>query len=171
MAQTETVTIPSGVTTLTRDAAAYAGKRVVIGTTVYDVKYCGDYALYYLNAFGGWDAFLIEGKTEKWDDNSFNDFDSCQWNLMSYPEKQRYAIVQTTKWRLNTGWLSDDEAARLAKHLLSSPQVWLHDLKTDECVPVIINTNRAEYKKQENTPKKLVSYTIEVEAAKNKMRR
>ena len=171
MAQTETVTIPSGVTTLTRDAAPYAGKRVMIDSTIYDVKYCGDYALYYLNAYGGWDAFLIEGKVEKWDDNSFNDFDSCQWNLMGYPEKQRYAISQNMKWKLNTGWLFDDEAERLAKHLLSSPQVWLHDLVEDKCVPVLITTNKAEYKKQANTPKKLISYQLEVSAANDRIRR
>ena len=169
--RTETVELPSGVSTYTREAAYNAGKRLRIGDIYYDIKYCGDYCLYYLNAYGGWDAFLIEGKVTEVDNNKFHDYDSLPTNTSIKPETNRYLVERETTWKMTTGWLTDDEAARLAKHLLSSPNVIMHDLVEDKLIPVVIKTNSAEYKTYLNNNRKLVSYSFEVTRAKTQLRR
>ena len=167
----ETVTMPSGVSTYTREAALNAGKRLRIGDIYYDINYCGDYCLYYLNAYGGWDSFLIEGKVIKTDGSTFHDYDALPTNTSIAPEKNRYLVELQTTWKMATGWLTDDEAARLAKHLLTSPNIYLHDLVNDEIIPVTMKTNSAEYKTYLNNNRKLVSYTFEVTRAKTQLRR
>lgn len=167
----ETVTMPSGVSTYSREAAINIGKSLRIGDIYYDIQYCGDYCLYYLNAYGGWDAFLIEGKVTKTDGNKFHDYDTLPSNTSITPEKNRYLVETETTWKLNTGWLTDDEAARLAKHLLTSPNVIMHDLVENELIPVVIKTNSAEYKTYKNQNRKLVAYSFEVTRAKTHLRR
>lgn len=134
---------------------------------LYNDLECGRYALYYLNRNGGWDSFLIEGKTNKRDnyekyytDNSFNN------NTLDY-ERKTYHTNITTSYELNTGWLSDEESQRLAFHLFSSPLVYIHDLCTGEIQPANIKDESVTYKTFKGEGQ-LVSYLIEVEESQTK---
>lgn len=166
----ETITMPSGVTSYVREASDTSGMYLVINGIKYDVRYCGDIALYYLNAYGGWDSFLIEGNCIRTDSNTHYEYDKYSLNTNIDFGKTRYLTESETTWKLTTGWLKDDEAERLCKHLLSSNMVYMHNLATDEIAPVLINDTKAEYKQYKNS-RKLISYTMEVTLSKNKQRR
>lgn len=124
--------------------------------------FCGDYELIYTNRRNGWDSFLIEGRVVERD--NFKQFDyerSVKFSERSAKgEMVRYRNLITKDFELNTGWLSDSESKTLARHLLSSNNVFLHNLDTDEIMPCIITDTNAEYKTFNN--KSLVSYEINV---------
>lgn len=133
----------------------------------YSFNYCGDAVLYYLNRYGGWDCFLIEGKVVKTDT-----YDKLKFRKNYVTETLEFGRMQyhndiTTKYALNTGWLTDRQSENLAFNLLSSTQVYLHILDTDNSnliYPVVITDESAEYKYYKNG-RKLVSYQINVETS------
>lgn len=142
-----------------------------VATSVYSVaggNYCGEIALYYKNRKGGWDSFLIEGTVTKKDtytkytyNRSFNN------NTLEF-ENGTYHSQIITSYMLNTGWLSDTESDNLAFNLLSSNEVYLHNLCTDKVYPVVITDNTATYKTYKNNSRKLVNYQINVEESQRK---
>lgn len=128
-------------------------------------NYCGDWALYYSNRSGGWDSFLIEGNVKKIDNfekyyinRSYNNT-TMEWG------KKVYHNEITTNYELHTGWLNDRQSEILAFNLLSSNQVYLHDLVNNKIIPVVITDDTAEYKTFKNNGRKMVNYTINVEAS------
>ena len=133
----------------------------------YSFNYCGDAVLYYLNRYGGWDCFLIEGKVVKTDT-----YDKLKFRKNYVTETLEFGRMQyhndiITKYALNTGWLTDRQSENLAFNLLSSTQVYLHILDTDNpnlIYPVVITDKSAEYKYYKNG-RKLVSYQINVETS------
>lgn len=132
------------------------------GMAMYKADYCGDIALYYLNRNGGWDSFLCEGVSKKIDDYTrYSITRPRDWDSMDFGKKT-YNNQITTRWEVNSGWVNDSESERLAFHLLSSNQVFLHDLKTGEVVPVVLTDASAEYKTFENNGRKLINYTINI---------
>lgn len=160
------ITVPSGVSTYVSDAATYAGKVVFFsGVPLYDVTYCGDAALYYINSAGAWDAFLIGGKVLRTDKYTQGDYYKSFDNSTIEFGKTRWLNEIRPSWELHTGWLTDEQAERLVKNLLPSTQVYLHDLVDDEYFPVNITDTSADYKTYENQGKKLVAYTIKVEGS------
>lgn len=131
---------------------------------------CYDYCLYYCNAYGGWDSLLIDGnvkKTDKIDSKYYTrDYD----NNTTQSEKTKFANVINTEYILYTGWFTDAEQSRL-HHLLESTEVYLHNLNTDEIVPVNITNNTCEYKTFTNNGRKKFSNTINVEVAQTRIRK
>lgn len=128
----------------------------------YTTEACGDYALYYLNRNGGWDAFLIEGKVVEKDTFTRSTFES-KVNQSDYKSRETniYRNSIEHSYELNTGWLKDEESERLAYHLLSSNKVYLHNLNTLEIIPVNITDSVVEYKNFKNE-RRLYSYSINV---------
>lgn len=131
---------------------------------------CGDYALYYINRKGGLDSYLLRGKCvmtsefeqstyEKGIDNNYLDYER---------EKTRYRNDIGFSWELNTGWLKDSESKILSRHLFSSNDVYLHNLDTDEVIPVIIKDSSVD-EKTYKTERKLFNYTINVEASNKEL--
>ena len=160
------IIVSSGVSTYVMDAYHFDGDKVeVSGRTLYDVNYCGDAALYYLNAAGGWDAFLIEGKVLRTDKYTQGDYYKSFDNSTIEFGKTRWLNEIRPSWELHTGWLTDDQAERLVRNLLPSTQVYLHILADDEYFPVTITDTSATYKTYENQGDKLVAYTIKVEGS------
>lgn len=134
-----------------------------------DTEYCGEYALYYLNKFGGWDSFLIEGKVVEKDDFEISTYEKYRNNNNRLDrESVRYRNEITHSWELNTSWLTDNEAKILAKHLFSSNQVYLHNIVSGEIYPVDIQDKSVEYKKFLNE-RKLIQYTINVKESNKKL--
>ena len=145
----------------------------------YDMDHCGFGAFIYINRFGGWDSFLIEGNIIKTDNytklnyrtkgeyNQMPDFRSSKY----MDEKHTDNVSINTTYEAYTGWLTDEEAERLVFHLLSSPIVYFQDLNKEnqlfdteyyEYIPIRLTESSAEYKKFRNG-KKLVNYSIKFE--------
>lgn len=132
--------------------------------------YCGKYSLLYLNSYGGYDSFLIEGSYKKKD--TYNTFETERKfnNTTAQFGNLRYVNEITTEYELHTGWLKDSEAANLAKNLLGSTRVYLQDIDAQKIIPVVITNTDAEYKKFKDE-KELISYQIDVKESQVKERR
>ena len=163
----------SGVSTFIANAIDYIGTAISIsGTQYYDVNYCGDGALYYLNSRGGYDAFLIEGQCVRTDKFTQKDvykaYDNSQVNDFG---RNRFLTQITPTWKLTTGWLTDEESERLADNLLPSTQVWFHNLVDNTIHPVVITDSSVKHKTYSNEGNKLVAYDINIEYSQPMERR
>ena len=120
------------------------------------------FVLYYVNAYGGWDSLLIGGNVKKTDNVT----------PFSYRNKQRgkvkYMNEITSAWTLYTDDMNDGSKMY---HLLESTDVYLHNLKNDEIIPVVITDTNCEYKTYANQGNKRFNYTINVEESKYKYRK
>lgn len=127
----------------------------------YTTGYCGDYVLYYLNSYGGYDSFLIETnlrESRTIDQTAFG----LQTKLPIFESTDRKSSVAnaiTTKFDFNSGWLTDGESDRFYRHLLSSPEVYLVELKTKKWHVVNISNLSSERKCFKNG-RRLVSYDV-----------
>ncbi len=156
-------------TTVTSNSVITYYDKTLTGTLGYYTLSCGEYVLYYLNRNGGWDSLLIEGKVKESDDFKVDKYETIYDMSLYYSrESHRFRNEITHNWELHTGWLSDRESAVLAKHLLPSNQVYLHNLISGKVYPVEITDNSVEYKKFKNE-NKLVSYTINVKDSNKKV--
>lgn len=133
-------------------------------------EYCGEYALIYLNSYGGWDSLLIEGKSEKTDRYTSYTTERFYNNTTREFGKNRYVNEIAGEWELHTGWLNDTQAANLVKNLLSSNKVYLQDITKHTIIPVVITNSEGVYKKFRNE-KEFISYQIEIEESQNKERK
>lgn len=129
---------------------------------------CGEIALYYKNRKGGWDAFLIEGTWTKKDEYTKYTYNRSFNNNTLEFENGTYHSQIVTSYVLNTGWLNDQQSDNLAFNLLSSNEVYLHNLCTDKVYPVVIKDNTATYKTYRNNSRKLVNYQLNVEESQRK---
>lgn len=129
---------------------------------------CGEIALYYKNRKGGWDSFLIEGNVKKSDSYTKYTYNRSFNNNTLEFENGTYHSQIITSYQLNTGWLNDQQSENLAFNLLSSNEVYLHNLCTDKVYPVVITDNTATYKTYKNNSRKLVNYQINVEESQRK---
>lgn len=155
------------------DLAEYPGiQSVQIGGIRYDiVTGCAEFALYYVNAFGGWDCFLIEGNSLEADSLKrytreviYDNRDIQNRGIHNY-------VNEITKgFTFHTGWLLDDQG-KMMHHLINSTFVYLYDIANGQMIPVTIPTSSCEYKTYKNQGNRLVNYTIQVEIAQNRIRR
>jgi hypothetical protein len=148
-----------------------ADNTMELATSVYQVaggNACGEIALYYKNRKGGWDAFLVEGNVTKKDEYTKYTYNRSFNNNTLEFENGTYHSQIVTSYVLNTGWLNDQESDNLAFNLLSSNEVYLHNLCTDKVYPVVIKDNTATYKTYKNNSRKLVNYQINVEESQRK---
>lgn len=144
---------------------------MVLATSVNKVvtgNACGEVALYYKNRKGGWDSFLIEGNVTKKDEYTKYTYNRSFNNNTLEFENGTYHSQIVTSYVLNTGWLNDQQSDNLAFNLLSSNEVYLHNLCTDKVYPVVIKDNTATYKTYKNNSRKLVNYQINVEESQRK---
>lgn len=123
-----------------------------------------NYALYYLNRYGGWDGFLFEGNCSRTD--KFNRL------YMTKPYSSEgtghgrlpYLNSITPSWSLGTGWLTDTESRNLAFNLFSSNMVYLHDLVEDRIYPAAIDDTQVQWRDWQSQ-RKLAEYTVQISAA------
>lgn len=132
---------------------------------------CGaQYALYYLNAKGGWDAFLIEGSSERTDKISRHQYNKSYNNQTIEYEKNTYISEISTSWKLNTGLLDDAQAHNMCWNLLASNRVYLHDLEADKIIPVVITNTQNIYRTYKNNNQQPIQYEIDVVESQTKLR-
>ena len=146
--------------------------RIVVGRSTFKVVTdCAKYALYYVNAFGGWDSFLIEGNTMEADSLKrytreivYDNRDIQNRGIHNY-------VNEVTKgFTFHTGWLLHDQGERM-HHLINSTDVYLYDIASQEMIPVTIPMTSCEYRTFKNQGNRLVNYTIQVEVAQSRIRR
>lgn len=158
------------MTTISTLYPTYA--KLQIGTTVWTfVEPCNRYVLYYKNAFGGWDSFLIEGPADVSDAQS-RFVHAHEYNNADRTARGKEVTVNelTRQYTLRTGWLTDEESARM-HHLLNSTDVYLHDLVDDKIDPVVLTGSETQYKTFRGEGRKFVSYTITAQLAQERIRR
>lgn len=146
--------------------------RVEFLQTSYEVvDTCARYMLYYLNAFGGWDFLLCEGKDMQKDDYTRHTIGQAYNNDQSRNRGNRnYRNDITRKWQLRTLWI-DDAGAQNMHHLLGSTDVYLYDLQTEQIQPILIDNPQCEYKTFSNNGNQLLRYDIEATLAQTITRR
>ena len=81
-----------------------------------------------------------------------------------------YLNEVTKRWTLRTGWLTDEQAARM-HHVAGSVAVYLYDITDNALIPVVITDEQCEYKTYRGNGGRMVNYTIGVEVAQDMLRR
>lgn len=147
-------------------------KSVTIGNKSFKVvNTCSRYALYYVNAYGGWDSLLIEGNHSEVD-NMTRLMRETEYDNRNVQNRGTHnyvnEIVKTLT--LHTSWLSDDESSRM-HHLLNSTNVYLGELNSGRMIPVVLTDTTSEYKTYKGNGGKLVNYAINVTIAQERIRR
>lgn len=132
---------------------------------------CTPYVLYYLNSYGGWDAFVLEGNCTKRDAYTTYQTDRVFDNTTLEFETNKYVNEIKTSYELNTGLLNDEQAANLAKNLLGSIKVYLQNIEEGWVKPVIITDSNANYQTYQGNGKKMCQYKINVTESQSKIRR
>ena len=127
----------------------------------YHTTSCNRYTLYYYNKRGGVDVMPLNGGLVKSDD-----FDRTVFNV-EYENSSKSNIAKkvinnniTTKYTATTRFMTDEQAARFAKHFLSSPAVLMYDNVDDETYSVILDEKGAEYKTFKSNGNHFVQYTF-----------
>lgn len=127
----------------------------------YHTTSCNRYTLYYYNKRGGVDVMPLNGGLTK-----SEDFNRTVFNV-EYENSSNSNIAKkvinnniTTKYTATTRFMTDEQAARFAKHFLSSPAVMMHDNVDDETYSVILDEKSAEYKTFRNNGNHFVQYTF-----------
>ena len=136
--------------------------------SVYNYKIAtGDYVLYYSNAYGGWDALLCTGTVKKTDNIEHLTYRRKSKNQSDF-SKVNYQNTITPTWSLTTGLNIN---GKKMYHLLESTMVYLHNLESDEIIPVVITNSQCDYLTYSNNGKKPFFYTITVEESNQKLRK
>jgi hypothetical protein len=129
-----------------------------------------NYCLYYKNAFGGYDYYLIDGNVTKSDNISANYYNNYANNTKQEFEKKKYLNRITNNYTLYTDYFTEDEQERF-EDLVTSTEVYLHNLKTNEILPVNVTNTNFTQKTFTNNGKKLWYNIINVEVAREFYRR
>ena len=142
-----------------------------IGNAVYEVvSNCSRYALYYINAYGGWDSLLIEGNHQESDSlqRFLRDVEYDNRDVQNRSKKNY--INEITKKMVHTSWMSDEQSLRM-HHLMNSIDVYMYDFATGQMIPVVVDNAECKYKTYKGEGGKLVNYSIEVTVAHDRIRR
>lgn len=137
-----------------------------------NIEHCkGEYAIYYLNSYGGWDSFLFEGAVIKEDSVTQYTTDRVYNNTEPEFEMKRYVSEIQTTYKCNTGWLTDEQATNITKNLISTNCCFLHNLKTGEIIPAIVNDNKAMYQRYATNGNMMCQYEINIKSSQTRIRR
>jgi hypothetical protein len=161
-----------GAGTLTRVNIFPDAGTVEIGSMTYQaITSCHTHALYYVNAYGGWDFLLLEGRTIETDSYTRHEHKQEYDNRdVANRGTKNYLNEVAKSYVLHTGWLFGDQASRV-HHLLGSTEVYLFEIQSQRMIPVTITDNSCKYKTFQNEGGKLVEYEINVKVAKQMIRR
>lgn len=132
---------------------------------------CARYAVYYTNAFGGWDSFLLDGYDTARDQLTrhtiLQDYDNRD---LSGRGLRDYALEASPEWTLRTGILTDDESSRM-HNLLNSVNVYLCELATGEFRPVVLTDATADRQTYTGNGRKPNQYVFNARLAQERFRR
>lgn len=146
-------------------------------TVTYQTRaFCGEwFALYYLNAYGGWDQLTCDGRSlhSRSYERRMVTRDANN-NADGIAEGRRgvknYGTSETDRWQLSTPFLTDAQAAKM-HHLLGSREVWLvASTDTGTFLPVTIETESVETKTWRNQDGGMIAYSFTVKLAEDRQR-
>lgn len=126
------------------------------------------YVLYYVNPWGGYDWFPVTGKVTIKDNLTQYKYVKNYNNTTLDFGNSRYLTNIDRNYVINTNWLTQEESERMW-YLLESNQVYLHDIKNDKIIPVIITDTELEHKKR-TASQKLINYTFTCQMSHNRKR-
>ena len=112
---------------------------VVFTSIAGEFKYkmsCGDYAIYYVNEFGGWDSLLVKANKSE---------NKTNYDYLDVDVSKRYLTEYTNKYDIVTSYTINKDNIH---HLLNSTNVYLHNLNTDVIEPVLIENSNYDFKKR-----------------------
>ena len=165
-------TVTAGAGTAMIDLSPFSGlESVSVGDQTWKVGgCCATHVLYYLNAYGGWDSFVVKGNSSRTDALERYDV-ALEYDNRDAINRGRRNYLNEVKptWALHTGLLSDDAAGRM-HHLLESTDVYLYDVATGVMRPVVLTNAECEYKAYRNG-RQPIQYTITAEVAQEFVRR
>lgn len=145
--------------------------KVSIDGFEYKVQGCARYALYYANAYGGWDTFAIRNIDKRTDAltkyTTIRDHDNGNTTNRG---KANYLNEVAASWKLTTAYLTDAQSERM-HHLLGSTNVYLYDMERGEMWPVVITDKSVAHLTAKNNGRQFPTYTINVELARTRIRR
>ena len=145
--------------------------KINLANVTYDIiDSCSEWCLYYSNAYGGWDSLLVNGNVKKTDKISSQYYKQSYDNRTYQFGNTKYLNTITPSYVLYTDYFNDDEQSRL-HHLLESTEVYLHNLNTNEFLPVNITNSSCDYTTFTNNGKKKWYNTINVDVAQEKLRK
>lgn len=143
---------------------------VTVGGVAYALKEtCKRYALYYVNAYGGWDQLLMDSgvETTGWDRSTIKtDYDN---NDAEAAGERNWRTGVTRTWSLRTGVLTDDQAAGM-HHVTGSVQAYLYDMAEGVVLPVIM-TDAAIEERSYRQGRRKIEYTVGCRLAQTEIRR
>lgn len=156
----------SGSTIVISELGAKFSKTYTLKETCY--RYC----VYYSNRLGGWDWLLVNGKSVKTEDAEVGQMKK-QCNLSpasTYNIKRNredYMKKLTRSWELTKSMLTDRQA-HLMHQLAFSNHIYLHDLATQELIPVTYDDKSFEWKTWRNNNGRLSNVTFNLKASRDK---
>lgn len=106
---------------------------------------CHRYVLYYLNTFGGWDSYILQGVVKASETYTPREFTRGLNNATPYVRNVvRYGTEIVKRWQIVTDWMHDAEQARFFQ-LLGSNNVYLVDMTAGFApIPVVVRSNEWE---------------------------
>ena len=146
---------------------------VTIGGRTYKVREdtCTRYALYYVNAYGGWDTLLLDGSCKTSDALTRH---TAELEYDNNDESARglrdYAVEVARLWTLNTGLLTDEQSSRM-HHALNTTNAFLCDLLTGELIPVVLTDTDHARKTFKADGRQIAQYTFNAKEAQAQVRR
>lgn len=161
----------AGAGTIVIDPTAWTGvTSVTIGGVTYTMAdTCAEWAVYYVNAYGGWDSLILEGNVSEKDTLTRYTREVEYDNRDIRNRGRRNFVNEITKtYTCRTGWLSDAASARM-HHLLNSTDVYLFNIPADEMIPVTLPGTETPYKTHREDG--MVRYEFDVQVAQNRTRR
>lgn len=136
------------------------------------VDTCSDFVLYYLNSYGGWDGYIIDGALAPSFGVERGTFNRDYLN--DYPESAgvvNYRNDITRRAQVRTGWLTDGESETMAHNLFASPLVYLYNIKAEVLTPVRLTGADYEVKTYNLNSGNLVNYALDIEVTRTYTRR
>lgn len=141
------------------------------GITYQVIRSCNRYALYYVNAYGGWDTLLMQGQPSESDTITRSEVSLVYNNSTPSARGRKNYVNEIVKtFTLKTGLLTDAQAAKMW-HLLESTNVYLYDLQTSQMHSVVITNTDAPFKTFKGEGGKLFQYDVNVELSQQRVRR
>lgn len=147
------------------------------------------YVLHYVNEYGGWDHLLIQGKAIEKTSTERLEMEKTRWNstigkddadlrrvvtpsdaYVATRGRTNYQNETTRKWELNTHWLTDTQSEKM-RHIFHSAEVYLFDIEKQLFFPVIVKDSEYTIQKHRTNGRKLITYSLNVEAAYTEERR
>lgn len=132
---------------------------------------CAKFAVYYTNAYGGWDSLLLDGQDALTDNLTRHtikrDYDNTDLDGRGIKD---YALEISPEWTLRTGILTDEQSWKMA-HLLNSVEVYLCDLGSGAFRPVVLTDTSAARQTYASNGRRPNQYTFTARLAQERIRR